>query len=520
MTGYLPAWLGLAACVFGAQAAVQAPSPPPAFSDTERAAVQAYWSAPGRYSVTAPPTAAQTGPWVVRLTPEASRWFLSYQIAVGQAKAPPTQDAAAATPATEAWEQWVQAKLAYDRALARARADAANSAIGIAPPPPLAPPTAGAVGSGSATQAPAASSIPPAGAPPPGLDTTASQNGAPGQPAQTAAPVPQGLAPRATPPPGPIPADLLAAVGDPPPFADAVAPLQYTITFDDGNAYTFQDHVPVRPRFAYYRFQQGVMSIGKMLRDMTDTEMAPLFAAAGMTPSEARIMSAVSRQEGGFDAINTYDTGFVSVGFLQFVTMGTGRNSLTDVLAREKAERAADYQQDFRRFGIDIDGTGTLDVVDPGTGAELTGPAAVSRVIDDKRLTAVFQRAGRSSTAFRVAQIEVAKARYWPTGDPFTVTINGTPVSGKVSDLIRSEAGIATLFDRKVNRGSIGPFSDTVAKVIAEHNLQSLQEVGPYEREIVTMLKYRADYLKYPSLSQPPLLPVSGTAPPDGLQQP
>lgn len=150
---------------------------------------------------------------------------------------------------------------------------------------------------------------------------------------------------------------------------------------------------------------------------------------------------------GGFESVNTYDTGFDSIGFIQFITGEDGHGSLLEVLAREKAEQQKAYDADFRRFGVDVDAAGTLVAIDPASGAELSGAAAVLRVIEDKRLTAVFQRAGRRSQAFRVAQIEVAKSHYWPADDPLVVTVNGQTVTGRVSDVIRSEAGMATLFD-------------------------------------------------------------------------
>jgi hypothetical protein len=62
---------------------------------------------------------------------------------------------------------------------------------------------------------------------------------------------------------------------------------------------------------------------------------------------------------------------------------------------------------------------------------------------------------------------------------------------------------MATLFDRKVNRGTISPFSDVLAKVMAERNLTRVADAAAYEREIVTALKYRADFLADPSLEQP-----------------
>src|SRR4051794_18772331 len=49
------------------------------FTDGERAGLISFWNAPGRLAVALPPEAAQGGPWQVRLTPEASRWFQAYQ---------------------------------------------------------------------------------------------------------------------------------------------------------------------------------------------------------------------------------------------------------------------------------------------------------------------------------------------------------------------------------------------------------------------------------------------------------
>ena len=81
------------------------------------------------------------------------------------------------------------------------------------------------------------------------------------------APTPNTLHPLPPPLPGPIPADLLAATGNPPLFANAVVPMQYTVTFDDNETYSYTDNVRVgSPSFAYYRFPQGVMDAASRSR--------------------------------------------------------------------------------------------------------------------------------------------------------------------------------------------------------------------------------------------------------------
>ena len=132
---------------------------------------------------------------------------------------------------------------------------------------------------------------------------------------------------------------------------------------------TWTDHTNVRPTYAYYRFRLGVATGGSPL---TDAERTSLFDAAGLGDSEKRVMMAISKLEGSFDAVNTYDTGYVSVGFIQFITFDDGRHSLAQVLSREKADAPADFERDFRRFGIDLTADHILTVVDPAMGAELT----------------------------------------------------------------------------------------------------------------------------------------------------
>lgn len=315
----------------------------------------------------------------------------------------------------------------------------------------------------------------------------------------------------APPAPGVIPASLLSACGDPPLLAAPVVPWQWTINLESGGEpLTYTDHVAVSPTSPYFRSEAGVMSGGVPLRLVPPADMDALFTAAGLTPFERHVMQGVSPLEGGFDAVNTYDTGYVSVGFIQFITGREGRGSLASVLAQEKAAHPEDFARDFHRRGIDVAGDGGYVVVDPATGAELTGADAVSRTVADPRLVAVFQDAGRRSVAFRAAQVVVAKRAYYPADDALTVTLpDGSLLRGKVSDAIRSEAGMATLFDRKVNTGTVTPaLPAAVSKVLAEHGVKTWEALAPFEREVVSAVTYRADFLNDPRLTQPRALPT------------
>ncbi len=398
---------------------------PPLFTDAERAALVAFWNAPGRMQI------HLDTPRVV-LTPAASQWFYAYNRARRTSPAPPD---------TALWENWVTAKLAYDHWQAAQTAGLSN-----------------------------ASPMPPS--------------------------------------PGLIPASLLAAVGDPPSFATATAARRYTIDLGDGSTpLNYGDNVISSPRYRYYRFAQGVEYGGTSLGNLPASEIDALFAASGLSPFERHVLQAVSPLEGGFDAVNTYDTGYVSVGFIQFITAVGGNGSLCAVLTQEKLAHPMDFARDFHQRGIDVSVLGILTVVDPATGAELSGPDAVQCVINDPRLVAAFGDAGRRSASFRAAQIVTAKQIYYPAQDVLTVTLaDGTVLTGHVSDIIHSEAGMATLFDRKVNTGTIEPdLAAAVGAAMTAHHVTTFAALAPYEREIVTALQYRTDFLTNQALTQPPL---------------
>jgi len=443
----------LAATIGCAQSKIVTPPPPPPiplFSPDERAQVLSYWSQPGRYLVTTPSDALEKGLWQVRLTVRGSTWLMAYNRG-RKVSAPPTQNAQPANPQQKDWEIWVVAKLNRDRWEAWVTAQDANEKIlGKRVPP-------------------ADKSIPIA------------------EPPQ----------------PGPIPDALLALAGDPPKFAEAAVPMERDVSFDDLKL-TYQDNVRVsNPRYPYYRFSQGVNSEGVAVKEMPTERLDHLFRLADVSESEARIMRAVSILEGGFDAINTYDTGYVSVGFIQFASLREGAGSLGAMLLEYKTANPEDFQRDLRQYGIDVGPTGLLDVIDLQTGAELSGPDANMKVIEDPRLIAAFQRAGLKSDSFIAAQIRSAKTQFFPTNDPITVTVGSQSITGKVSDFIKSEAGMATLMDRKVNTGHLDPLQSVVAEIANSANIGGLSDLASHELEIIQKMKYRKNYLEDSTLSQP-----------------
>lgn len=417
----------------------------PYFSKGESEQIRADWNKPGRFALTAPASAEKAGRSQMRLTVEGSTWLWNYYRARGFGKVIPTQDPKSQDPEAATWDAWIDAKVNFDRAVAQLEADQAN-----------------------------------------------------GRPTTTMLP----------PDPGLPPDSLVALAGEPPIFASCVRPTGYKITFSTGVTLSYEDNVSMRPKFAYYRFSQGVRSGGVSVKKMPESDLQALFRSAGLDDRAKRIMASVSLLEGGFDSVNTYDTGFLSVGVIQFATLKEGAGSLGDVLLDLKKDNPTSFQRDFRQYGIDVAPAGYIVALDLNTGEEKIGAAAVATIIEDKRLTAVFQHAGLTSRDFCISQIDIAMKRYFPAGDPFSVTLDdGTVVSGTVGDFVKSEAGLATLMDRKVNTGKVDPLAQTVKQLMTEYGLRTLGELATYEYQLVQRIRYRKDYLGDLSLSQPREVP-------------
>jgi len=410
------------------------------FDSAEREWITRYWSAPHRYTIQ-PDVDAGSGPWRVALTPEGSEWLWKYNRARGYTKVAPGAIPRPRNDTEAQWEAWIERKLEADRASAQQEADQRNNIRREADAGP--------------------SEIPA------------------------------------------LPDSLLALAGKPPAFAAAVRSQVYTVRFGPDETYVYKDQVPMRPRYAYFRFGNGVMKGGTSVRSLGSETLARLFGKAKISETEQRVMQAVSLLEGGFAAVNTYDTGFVSVGFIQFACLRDGAGSLGELLLTMKRWDPRAFDVDFRRFGIDVSDERKIVVFDCQKQKELIGADAARKIIDDKRLTAVFQRAGELSEVFQVCQLRVAKDRYYPSEQIVQLLIAGQELKVRVGDFVRSEAGMATLFDRKVNTGNIEPLAAVCNKLAKENAISSVKELSQFEYEIIRSLRWRADYLGSAELQKP-----------------
>ena len=180
------------------------------------------------------------------------------------------------------------------------------------------------------------------------------------------------------------------------------------------------------------------------------------YTSVGLSRGEAAALQKVSESEGKFDGINTYDRATVSVGFIQFA----GGRGLPPYIARVKARQPAKFRELFQRFGIDVEFSvsrgaiagARLVVLDPAGGRVLRGADAEAAIRDDKRLTTALILSGRDRD-IQAVQIEAAVVGYVRPALNAVVTPSTRGGRVRLGDVLRSQKGMAALFDRTIQEG-------------------------------------------------------------------
>ena len=294
---------------------------------------------------------------------------------------------------------------------------------------------------------------------------------------------------------------------------------QYDVTLPDKTTYQYKD-VIAPPK--YLTHATGVNKEGTPLSSWKAKDIDALFDEAGVKDVDQRkAILRVSAKEGGFNAINTWDTGFVSVGAIQFTTGPDGNYNIAKLLQTAKTADAGGFDTYFRNLGIDVEPgpQGTVVVVDPDSGAVKRGADAVLAIINDKRLTAVFEHAADNWQKYLVAQIWTAVQQYWIADKTFTIKVDATTtLTGTFGDVLKSEAGRTALLDRAVQNGPGGArktFEDECAKLAKVYHLKTLDELSAYEVFVIFAVQNRIPVLEDSALSQPPAAPVGDFVVPD-----
>lgn len=222
--------------------------------------------------------------------------------------------------------------------------------------------------------------------------------------------------------------------------------IYHRFRFPDGVEVEFSD----RPRRGSERAQRSrvVVHSGSQTADV---EPAATFeaagAAAGLAPEAVAALKFVSNHEGGFDAINTWDSARFSWGFIQFA----GGRGLPGLLGHMKSRNPERFTELMANYGIDVlpdtDGDPVPAYIDPETGTVLRGKAAEQAFGDDPLTIAAFIHAAHFPE-IKQLQVEAAIENYVEPALEFEW--QGIPLG----QVIRSPKCLAMLIDRKVHEGN------------------------------------------------------------------
>jgi hypothetical protein len=223
--------------------------------------------------------------------------------------------------------------------------------------------------------------------------------------------------------------------------------IRHRFVFADGTAVEFEDR-PKRPRDQAKRERVVFFTGTESAAREPDASFEAAGRASGLAPGAVSALRFISRHEGGFDAINTWDRARFSWGFIQFA----GGYGLRPVLAHFKSARPELFQKLLADYGVDVlpDEKGNPEPVflDTATGKRLRGDDAEQAFGDNPLVIALFIRAGRVPEVKQV-QLEAAIREY------AAPALAATYESVKLSDVLRSPQGQAMLIDRKVQEGNV-----------------------------------------------------------------
>lgn len=259
------------------------------------------------------------------------------------------------------------------------------------------------------------------------------------------------------------PAAAQTSPGGPPPAAaplplkDGPDPAPGSCKFVGDKAVT-PDGIVFGKRFKLGIFNFGQTSIGQFVA--AHRELFP-----DVAPSRLRVMEAVSSNEGKLEAINTWDSAFLTFGCFQW-TVGTdvGDGELPAMIDRLKQRSPQVFQKYFGRFGLDVQ----LSPARPNTlrrGFFTLNGAALKTPQQKEKLRTLdwayrFWLSGQDDTV-RLAEVEHAMDRV----DLFFRCPECLINTRFVGDYVSSEYGVALLLDQHVNRPAHVP--GTLARAVS-----------------------------------------------------
>lgn len=243
------------------------------------------------------------------------------------------------------------------------------------------------------------------------------------------------------------------------------------------------------------KFRLGVYTGGKLKPAAFIENNPELLKSVGLTDSTARLLAAVSLNEGNLEAVNTWDNSYLTFGMFQW-TIGQGSDvgELPAMVNKIKRKSEDVFQECFGKYGLDISIAHTNDVYGYfKLNDDLVKPTSHKEKLRADIWAARFYEAGHHPTV-QAIQIQHAADRlltfYWKS-----ISKNSPYL---LSDLVTSEYGVALLLDNHVNRP--GYVMTCVERALTQTGLKD-PETWTTEEERKLLLAYldiRKVYGKYP----------------------
>ncbi|MCU0470439.1 MAG: LysM peptidoglycan-binding domain-containing protein [Arcicella sp.] len=230
--------------------------------------------------------------------------------------------------------------------------------------------------------------------------------------------------------------------------------------------------------------KNGVSYIGKSTFDGNIS----LFSDLCQQPFYIDLLHYIAKNEGCFDAINSYDKAIFSFGFIQFTGALASGSLLTRVLQRFKNRDEYAFNDCFGKYGMNIQNYKTpVFQVDTPAGLK-EGDGAYAEVANNLQLTAAFIASGFRRSMIR-SQVEVALEEFVLKSLSPTLTIN---IFGKIinlNQLLKTQGGFVLRVDLAVNRGlggSLIVLKKAIEQAITESSLNDYTKIN--ERRVVEIV--------------------------------
>ncbi len=220
---------------------------------------------------------------------------------------------------------------------------------------------------------------------------------------------------------------------------------------------------------------KGVSYVGKSLFQNNIQSFSDLC----QQPFYIDLLHFIAKNEGCFDAINSYDKAIFSFGFIQFTGGLASGSILSRVLQRFKTRDEYAFNDCFGRYGMNIQNYKVPTFQVETLSGIKEGDAAYLEIANDMQLTTAFIASGFRRSMIR-SQVEIALEEYVLKALSPTqlIFINGENYN--LNQIIKTQGGFALRVDLCVNRGlggSILVLKKAIEQLIAENNLSDLSKI-------------------------------------------